>query len=559
MTGKEQIYRYMKELVAIPSVSNTEEEREAARYIAGELSAQPYFVRNPGLTGEYGIADDYLERTTPYGLVKGSSARTLILTGHYDVVDTEEYGNFREYAYDVEAWKRAQGQELDTLLSMLPGQARKDFDTGEWFFGRGVSDMKGGLAIGMALLDWYGQQVLEHPELPGSILFAAVADEEAYSAGMRGSIPLFTRLQEKYGLEYECLIDLEPSFNEEGKQQVYTGSVGKTMPAVLVQGAKAHVVDCFHGLNAVGVLAEMFMRTELAPEFSECFEGEPCPPPTWFNLRDRKEGYDVSVPLRAAGYMSMLGFGKTAGSVMGRLTEIGREAFSSYLDRMGEQMALVMGDDGADILPRVNPSRCVLEYSELVHICRQRRGGEAGKWFRDLYGKAEARIRAGEWNYPQATLEIMDEALTYSGITAPVMVISFAPPYYPAFNSDRLPGKEGRGSGFYEMLKQAAEESCGIRLGRRNYCCGISDLSYCAGPDMAELQAYAANAPLWGGLYGMDLEAMAGFHVPALLFGPVGADAHQMSERVHARSLLEEVPVILRNFIEQMFANDGRM
>ena len=88
------------------------------------------------------------------------------------------------------------------------------------------------------------------------------------------------------------------------------------------------------------------------------------------------------------------------------------------------------------------------------------------------------------------------------------------------------------------MLQKAAGETCGIRLGKRNYCCGISDLSYCAGPDMEELKAYAANAPL---------------------FGPVGRDAHQMSERVNARSLLEEVPAILQHFIEQVFANDGGM
>ena len=30
-----------------------------------------------------------------------------------------------------------------------------------------------------------------------------------------------------------------------------------------------------------------------------------------FPIRDRKEGYDVSVPFRAGGYMSMLGFEKT--------------------------------------------------------------------------------------------------------------------------------------------------------------------------------------------------------------------------------------------------------
>lgn len=84
---------------------------------------------------------------------------------------------------------------------------------------------------------------------------------------MRGAVSLFTGLRQEYGLTYDCLVDLEPSFNEGGKQQVYIGSVGKTMPAVLVQGAKAHVVECFHGLNSIGVLAEMFMATELAPNF----------------------------------------------------------------------------------------------------------------------------------------------------------------------------------------------------------------------------------------------------------------------------------------------------
>ena len=52
----------------------------------------------------------------------------------------------------------------------------------------------------------------------------------------------------------------------------------------------------------------------------------------------------------------------------------------------------------------------------------------------------------------------------------------------------------------------------------------------------------------------MDFGAMSGFKVPSLLFGPIGRDAHQMSERVNAASLLEEIPEIMKNFIEQMFA-----
>ena len=109
MEVKNEIYRYMKELVAIPSISNSREEQAAGEYIREELGRQPYFQAHPELTGMYGLEGDFLSRGTPYGLVKGSTSRTVILTGHYDVVDTEEYGDFQSYAYDVEAWKLAQG------------------------------------------------------------------------------------------------------------------------------------------------------------------------------------------------------------------------------------------------------------------------------------------------------------------------------------------------------------------------------------------------------------------------------------------------------------------
>lgn len=570
MLFEKQIYDYLRGMVSIPSVSNTPQEKEVSDYIAGCLERQPYFAKHPSLCGQCALEGDSLGRTVVYGLVRGKGAGTVVLTGHYDVVDTDEYGRFRALAYDMEAWKHIHGEELEALKSMLPQEARDDLASGEWLFGRGVNDMKGGLSIGLAIMDWFGQKVLEYPETTGNLLFAAVADEEAYSAGMRGAVSLFTGLRQEYGLTYDCLVDLEPSFNEGGKQQVYIGSVGKNMPAVLVQGAKAHVVECFHGLNAIGVLAEMFMATELAPEFSETFEGEHCPPPTWFNLRDRKYGYDVSVPLRAAGYMSMLGFSKTTSQVMERLKEMGRRSFASYMKRMESQEVLVRS---GNILPKVDLEHCVLEYGELAEICRKKKG--YGKWYQDLYGRIESDVRTGAMNYPQATLEMMDAMLTFSGITSPVMVISFAPPYYPAFHSDRLGETDragrtggiqeggiqeggiqaGEGTRLYNLLQKAAEDTCGLCLGKRNYCCGISDLSYCGGPDREEMASYAVNAPLWGTMYRMDLDAMADFRVPSLLFGPIGKDAHQMSERVHARSLLEEVPVILQQFIEQMFAN----
>lgn len=610
MDLRECIYHHLKELVAIPSISNTKEESLAADYLAKSLAEQDYFRANPGLCGQFPIEGDPLGRTVAYGLVRGNGRRTVILTGHYDVVDTEEYGEFRKYAYDVEAWKNASGPELEGLLEMLTPEAREDFCSGEWLFGRGVNDMKGGLAVGLAVTGWFGGRVLEGRGLEGNILFLSVPDEEAYSAGMRGAVPLFVDLARRYDLDYACLLDLEPCFDEGGGQQVFIGSVGKMLPAVLVQGAKAHVVEAFKGLNAVGVLARLFLETELAPEFAEVCEGELCPPPTWFNLRDRKEGYDVSVPLRAGGYMSVLGFQKTAETLMERLVELGRKAFSEYLARMeGQRLALEEmqggGEDGAEVagdcgsgiadsaeaagdcgsglddrgehcgsaaygaeLPGGRPSvvpcetvppYSVLEYRELADYCVGKYGSEAfADWQREQQREAGEMIRAGRWSYPQATLELMDRLLTWSKITAPVMVLSYAPPYYPAYHSDHLPGRAGAGSALFDLLARAAA-GYGVRLEKGNYFCGISDLSYCGGGEGPGLEGYAANSPMWGGLYSMDSKAMKQFCAPALLFGPVGRDAHQMGERVKAASLLEEVPSVLIKFIEQMFANGGEI
>ncbi|MCB6343065.1 M20/M25/M40 family metallo-hydrolase [Enterocloster lavalensis] len=610
MDLRECIYHHLKELVAIPSISNTKEESLAADYLAKSLAEQDYFRANPGLCGQFPIEGDPLGRTVAYGLVRGNGRRTVILTGHYDVVDTEEYGEFRKYAYDVEAWKNASGPELEGLLEMLTPEAREDFCSGEWLFGRGVNDMKGGLAVGLAVTGWFGGRVLEGRGLEGNILFLSVPDEEAYSAGMRGAVPLFVDLARRYDLDYACLLDLEPCFDEGGGQQVFIGSVGKMLPAVLVQGAKAHVVEAFKGLNAVGVLARLFLETELAPEFAEVCEGELCPPPTWFNLRDRKEGYDVSVPLRAGGYMSVLGFQKTAETLMERLVELGRKAFSEYLARMeGQRLALEEmqggGEDGAEVagdcgsgiadsaeaagdcgsglddrgehcgsaaygaeLPGGRPSvvpcetvppYSVLEYRELADYCVGKYGSEAfADWQREQQREAGEMIRAGRWSYPQATLELMDRLLTWSKITAPVMVLSYAPPYYPAYHSDHLPGRAGAGSALFDLLARAAA-GYGVRLEKGNYFCGISDLSYCGGGEGPGLEGYAANSPMWGGLYSMDSKAMKQFCAPALLFGPVGRDAHQMGEQVKAASLLEEVPSVLIKFIEQMFANGGEI
>ncbi len=572
---RELIERYVRELVKIPSTSNTETEKSCADYIAEELAKQPYFKEYPELTGKYLLPEDSFGRSVPWGLVKGKSGsrKTIILTGHYDVVDTEEYGNERALAYDVEKWEDL--VKSGNALPGMPDEVKEDFLSDDWMFGRGTADMKGGLSVGLALLDWYGKLVVEAEEkshgvaaseteaasgMHGNLLFVTVPDEEGYSAGMRGAVPFLNELKDRFGLEYAALIDLEPASMEDGAKTIYTGSVGKTMPAVLVQGVKAHVLNCFQGVSSIGVLSSFFMKTELAPEFAEKSATEICPPPTWFCLRDRKEGYDASVPFRAGGYMSMLGFEKTPDEVIKRLKVLGKESFEEYARRMEEQWKAVekaeVPEEKTGLTREGNSFTCpgaaaaakveVLTISELMEYCHKEQGEAFDLWLSEAYKAQKARLDKGETNFPSATLDFMEQLLNQSKISGPVMLLGFAPPFYPAVNS----GKEGKM--LFEEMKKAAEKE-GVSLKCHEYFCGISDLSYCGGMDKEELAAYAAQTPLWGSAYAMDIEAMAKLKIPSMLFGPWGKDIHTRWERVNKASLYEKTPAVLKNFIEQMF------
>ncbi len=550
------IERYLKGMVKIPSVTGSPQECLAGDIIEKCLREQPYFAAHPEHCGQYALPEDSRERGAVYGLVYGGSP-VIVLTGHYDVVGTQEYGAFQELAYSPECWEKLSGGERERLLSMLSPEARADFLSGQWLFGRGVSDMKGGLAIGMAVMRWYGERGLQRR---ASLLFLAVPDEEAYSAGMRGALPLLQELKERWGLRYACLIDLEPCLEQNGALPIHLGSVGKLMPAVLVQGTKAHVLECFRGINAAGVLAQLMLETELSPELAQRYEGEVCPPPTWLNMRDRKEEYDVSVPLRAAGYMNLL-YLKSGGAdggvkaVMEQLRAVGEAVFRGYYERMRRQKERT-GING----PLVSPGRepFVMTFGELTALCREKMESEFDAWYGGICQKASQRLKQGEWSYPQATLELMDQVLTWSGITRPLLLLGFAPPFYPVFHSSRLKGRGREGEAYCERLCQIAEEVCGGRVSwrKQQYFYGISDLSYCGELDEQELRLYASNTPVWGSMYHMDA---GGPGIPSLLFGPEGRDIHQMSERVRRVSLLRETPKILQQFIEQMFENTAAL
>lgn len=540
---KNTILKILKELTAINSLSDTKEELKATEYLYQYVQKEEYFKDHPEYAGRFPLPEDYLGREAVYALVKGNSDKTIVFMGHVDVVTADDYGKLKEYAFDIDAI-------ADQLKDIeLYEDARTDLESGEWIFGRGVADMKGGIAVVLAYLLEYAKRDCKI----GNLLFLAVPDEESYSAGMRGVTKLLATLKETYHLNYDLLIDPEPNFRTQNKQIMSIGSVGKCMPTILVQGATAHICKWFDGLNPLGVMSEIFLKTELSLEFCDRYEQEITAPPTWLWLKDMKQEYDVSVPLRVSGYINMLSFETTPDEILNKLSKIAKEAFHQYIQKINSVYQIYSKftsspiDRNADFQPKVMTIR------ELTDMLQKEKGDEFVKFQQKLYHNISQKIRNGELNYPQATIYMMGEMLTYSGILSPIILLGFAPPYYLPVHSDKLPGKEGAGSYYYNMIKSCAKEKLQLDFEKENYMLGISDLSYIGIDKYFDYDSYSKNTPAWGELYQIDFNALKEINIPGIILGPWGKDLHQMTERVNRKSLTEEFPTLLEAVVNGCF------
>lgn len=545
---EKRILEILTELVAMKSVSCSTVELEPAEWFADFFKSLPYFEKHPEDTGLYEIPKDPYGRKIPYALLRGKKTDTVVLSGHFDVVSTEEYGQAEPWAYDIATTK------LEEMLAemSLDEAAKADLQSGEWLWGRGVADMKGGLSIHAALFEQYAEQALKG-ELEGSILFMPVPDEESYSAGMRNGIEIVKKFKEKYGLNYKLLIDPEPTKDVDGALTMSLGSVGKVMPAIIVQGKKGHAGHCYGGFSALGILSDIYLRTNGSLEFSDVYQDEATVPPTWANMRDMKPGYDVSIPHRAYGYFTVFSFDSTPEDAVNKLKKICTEAFENQVEKINNEYQQFKTMNKAERMEKIHYEPCVMTFNELCNMLKEQDAAGFEKFYAEAYERTIAKVNSGESNFPSATIDIMEEVLNYSNIQYPITIIGFAPPYYPPVHSDHVKGKEGYGTKAFEFVSELSEREYGQKVIYENYFMGISDLSYGAITAPFDYIKYSDNTPLWGDAYNLNFEAIEYCGMPGVIYGPIGRDYHQYVERVNKRSLLKVVPETTKALIQYMW------
>ena len=128
MINRKKLYENMKRLVKVDSISGTAAEGAAAYELEAMLREIPYFKEHEENVMVLPVEGDPFQRAivAAYLECDPDCPDTIILTGHYDVVDIEEYGSLKEIACDVEEITKRIG-ELH-----LDEECKKDLESGNW-------------------------------------------------------------------------------------------------------------------------------------------------------------------------------------------------------------------------------------------------------------------------------------------------------------------------------------------------------------------------------------------------------------------------------------------
>lgn len=524
----EKLRSLLCELVSWESQTMTKGEQLFSSKLKAKLQQLQYFKENPSYLK---LCDVDRGRQVVSALYKNSHVNeTVVLISHFDTVQIEEYGSFIPIATMPEVLTNA----FKADPSMLNESAKKDLVSGDYLFGRGVMDMKIGLALHMQIIE---RAIAE--KWPINLLIVTVPDEEVNSAGMRQAVKLISELQEKENLKIKLFLNSEPSFSQgptDLKEYVYSGSIGKIMPAALFYGKETHVGEPLKGMTAPFMSAFLTAEMEWNEKFLEEDFGEQTPLPVSLKLTDLKEQYSTQTPYRAISMFNVFLMKRSAGEIMNLFEEVAKEAMRKCQTRY----EVICKKQGVSTIGKIR----VVRFEELYTYAVNKMGIKQVKELK------KSILSNDTFDDREKSLRIADQLMIRCQELAPAVVLLFAPPYYPPVNSS----EDSLIQGAVSLLLEEAKKF-NIPLEQIHYFNGICDLSYCQFQAVKDWKTYEKNSPVWGETYDIPFEEMSKFSAPVLNVGPFGKDAHQISERLHVKSAFEEMPVLLYELLKYVSKN----
>lgn len=541
---RDEVLAITKELVQIESIVNTNGEKELAKSLHTMISSFPYFKSNPDNVILSQTIEDEFDRYNVLAFVKGTkgkSQRTVVLMGHIDTVGIDDFNHLKDHAcYPDKLMEKLKNEQL-------PAFAKEHLESGDWLFGRGVLDMKSGVASNLYLLRYYSEHT---EELDGNIVFLAECNEEDSSHGVLSALKTFKQWKEEHGFKYVAAINADfvsPQHENDENRYIYKGTVGKLLPSFFITGAETHVGSCFEGLDPNFIAAELTRQINYNPDLCDEAFGEITVPPVTLKQTDLKPSYTVQTALSAFVYFNFFIHSWTPKDVLDKLKKQAFIAFENALssfEKRYKQFCSINGEpyQGIPWKPKV------LTYEEMEKLLIQ----ENGQPFISQMAKfKESLLQNKELDTRMFSVKVVEEAWKWMKDKSPAIILFYSSLYSPRVE---ITGKTLEEEALINALNQSVEEVRSFYshpIVIRNFFPYISDMSFVAISDDEEgIQAVSNNNPGWGTKHYVNYEDARELNIPVINIGPYGLDAHKKLERAEMTYSFEVVPTLTKRVIE---------
>ncbi|EKQ58091.1 MULTISPECIES: M20/M25/M40 family metallo-hydrolase [unclassified Clostridium] len=541
-----EILGLTKKLVSIASVNTTPGEHDIACFIESYLRDIPYFKEHPDQVIIQKLKNDFLDRRNVFALIKGEKGKskdTVILHGHMDTVDVEDFGQLKEVAFDCdELMKKLKDMNLDL-------EVKEDLNSGDWLFGRGACDMKSGVAVFMVILKHLSEKV---SEIDGNILLSVNPVEENLHTGIIEGLEILEELKEKEKLNYIFAINNDyicPLYPGDTKRYVYTGAVGKILPCFYIQGKETHVAQCFEGFDASMVAAELVRLINLNPEYCDGYKGEFTLPPSVLKMKDLKPQYNVQTSFTSFVYFNYFIHNASIKEILMKLKEAAKKALDNVLIDINEKYKEYCNLTKV-AYKKIEYNTQVLEYEEVYKLAKDVFHGNIDVYIEEITN----RCIGENVDKREIPLEITKKLCSIAGIKIPTIVIFFAAPYCPHNTLKHEVEEEKKTYNEISKIVKDFSEKSNEEFEVMQFFPSLTDSSYLKIDDDSEsLNMLIGNFPEYEKLYNVPLQSIKKLNIPAINYGCYGKDAHKWTERVYMPYTFEVLPQLviktLKNYL----------
>ncbi len=530
-------------MVGWGSETGTPGEAEFSDQLVRLLKEIPYFQQNPDNIRTVASHGDPLTHNV-VALVRGNGKRTLALAGHFDTVATDNYHELKSLACDSRNLKDALIKDLSKRArSAQEERALEDLLSGDFLPGRGLLDMKSGLAVGIACAEKFAAD----PDRSGNLLLVFTPDEERESRGMRSMRNAMPTIARDFDIEISAAINLDVTSDQgdgsEGRA-VYAGTIGKLLPFALIIGLSSHASYPYEGVSAQAMAASILARFEGNAALADRDENDISPPPICLEAKDLRDGYEVTTPERFWIALNWLYHAMTADELFSRFkseVQAGATEAVEHFAAQSEAFGQLIGKR-AGAIPAAPK---LITFEQL----RAMAADVAGEKFEALYSAQEKRL-ADIDNPLSVSRQLTEWLVGVAHLSGPAVVVGFAGLHYPASHLDDAQANDRAFKQAIDTTMQTFAAFPDQSLLWKPHFQGISDMSFLGQATLGQ-DIVSNNTPV---ARLVDHPAGDALRFPVVNIGPWGREFHQKLERVHAPYAFEVLPQIVSMIAEEFLS-----